>query len=347
MVLYIESLQGSREHYVISGPEDFDPVIEKYPMVEEVVASCYGGLRKIADEVSNYLSSHGMDSWVEDKDLAKSFRTAAAGLGLAAATLMPTLTASPHQSMEVPKMEHHIPAQEAFGKKPEDRFLWSIMQVESSGGKDTRHKMTGRIHKPEERAIGKWGLLKPTIDEMVVRNQAHGTPIEHGQELQHMSRDDAEHFLKENPHVELQLARSLAHHVIHRHHGDLKRAAYSWLYGHNLHRNEISDQALNDSDYVQKFRHHFKTNNPFKPATPQLATIKKSESPELYSQRLKDWMKMRMAALRVKMLQSNDLPDKGRLRDPKLDQIKAQDPNEPIDYMKQKIKDAKEDRKSS
>src|SRR5271166_258327 len=270
MTLYVRSMSGRQKHYVITSSDDCEELFNKFPRTEDIFGNS-DNLSQAVQRIAHYLSHHNLEAWVEDADITKSIRNKAIALGLSAATAMTPSLAVPQQPSS--SQTHHVLQTQApkipeFGKQPEDKFLWSVMQVESSGGRNTHHKVAGRIHTPNERAIGKWGLLKPTVDEMVKRHQLH-KPIPEGEKLMNMNRDDMETYFKQHPDSELNIARALAQHVIGRQKGDLRRAAYSWLYGHNKHPNEINEDALRQSDYVKKFKEYHKR-NPFNPIKPHL-----------------------------------------------------------------------------
>ena len=355
MVLYVQHLNGHREHYVLSEDlESWDKLFHLYPQVRDLF-SYSKSVDDAAQRAARYLSRHNMTAWVEEDNVSKSLRNKAAAVGLAAATLLtPNMaepkqpTSSQHHHLDLhaqPKQYHETKPDQLktpdFGKQPEDKFLWSIMQVESSGGKDTHHKVAGRIHTTADRAIGKWGLLKPTVDEVISRHRIKD-PIPEGERLIQFSRDDLEQYLKNRPDLELTLARALARHVIHRQHGDLRRSAYAWLYGHNKHYDEIPDQVLQESDYVKKFRDYHKR-NPFNPIRPSVHAVKKSEGPEMFKDRIKTWSKKREAEEREPQpMPSNYSPDPGRLREKELDEKPVTNPKDVRPYLKQKIKDAKD-----
>lgn len=134
------------------------------------------------------------------------------------------------------------------------RFLNTISQLESTGGQNTQHDpMTSGIQAGTT-AIGKYGLMPNTVKELVNRRRIRGTSTPELQELGQMNPDDMKAYIEANPGLEENLANELATKVITRQNGDPERAAYSWQQGDNLKPNEISNEQLNNSPYVQKFR---------------------------------------------------------------------------------------------
>lgn len=343
MVLYVKSPSGKQKHFVIHGIESCEKLFQMYPQAEEIVANS-SSLEEGINSVASYLARHNMDAWIEETDMKKSVRGKLMSIGLAAATALSPNMISPKQSSQF-HFQPPKPTITEFGKAPEDRFLWSIMQCESSGGRNTAHPIAGRIHNVEDRAIGKWGLLRPTVQEVIGRHRIHN-PIPDGDKLASMTRNDMEDFMKAHPEVELSVARALAHHVIRRQKGDLRRSAYAWLNGHNKHYNEIQDQALNESSYVKKFKDAYHR-NPFKPISQKPIAIHKTEGPAIFKERLLVWMDHRTAETRdPQPTPSNYAPDRGRQREKELDQKPAQNPAYIRPFLHQKIKDAKEGRKS-
>ena len=61
-------------------------------------------------------------------------------------------------------------------------------------------------------------------------------------------------YIEKNPDIEEKLARSLASHVLQRQDGDEEKAAYSWLYGHNLSPRKIEKMDYQDEPYVKKYK---------------------------------------------------------------------------------------------
>lgn len=143
-----------------------------------------------------------------------------------------------------------------FGTQPEDTFLWNIQQLESSGGKYIFHK----YHNQEKAAIGKWGLKRPTINEMInrYRQQLPKSILL----LSHMSYSQIHQYFQMRPDIELEIARLLARHLMMKHQGNATKMAYAWRFGHNLSPFRITKNHLKNSNYVRKFK-RLNSINPF------------------------------------------------------------------------------------
>lgn len=109
------------------------------------------------------------------------------------------------------------------------RFLHYISQLESSGGKNTDHPvMKSGIHAGDQ-AIGEYGLMPKTKEELGKRYPAA---------LSEESPDEA-------------YARKLAEKVLDRSKGDETLAAGLWNQGHNSKVEKFPE--VRDSDYAQKY----------------------------------------------------------------------------------------------
>ena len=342
MILYVQLHGDERQWYKIVYQEDLAQVYMTYPMTEDIAHSC-DTLKEAVQAIAEYLDGHNMHAWVEDSEISKSLRQKATALGLALSTAVPAVRGLPQPSVN-PSM-HATPVQaqapkDTFGTHPNDRFLWNIKQIESSGGKNVNHKPIASGKFKGTRAVGQWGLLQPTVKELVGRMRASGQSDPRYDKLPAMSRDQLEQHFKENPDVELNLARQLATHVLKRQHGNLHRAAYSWLHGHNLHPSEINKEKLGASDYVGKFR-ALDQINPYKPKPP-IAALKKvgqEVGSEDFKMRVKNWYKRREDQVTDDpMRSSNFTPDMGRIREDKLDEVKPDSMKTPMEILQTNVK---------
>lgn len=300
MMLYVEDLKGNRDQYRINEIEDLSPLISRYPRIKDFLAASVD-LDEAVNMTARYISSGYLNAWVENDHLEKGFKEKAAALGISLATSLAPVQSALTSKYHTPEFTPSAPIAEPqqpgeletdFGSHPRDRFLWNIAQIESSGGKNTNHQPVKAGRFKGERAVGKWGLLKPTVNEIVNRMKLKGSLSPEYAQLIDMDRDALDAHLKKNPQQELDLARFLADHVITRHKGDKNRAAYSWLYGHNLFPSAISDDMLANEDYVNKYKRYDKK-NPYKPN--RALTMVKSEEPigVTFDSKFKEWYAIR------------------------------------------------------
>lgn len=137
----------------------------------------------------------------------------------------------------------------AFGK--EDQFLDKISQLESSGGVDTDHPMITQGMHTGDKAIGQYGLMPNTIQELANRRSLQGDPTL--EPLKSMSDEEMRSAVQAEPELEQMLARQLARHVLNKQ-KDEDKAAYSWQMGHNKSPKDITPEDMSSSEYVTKFK---------------------------------------------------------------------------------------------
>lgn len=133
-------------------------------------------------------------------------------------------------------------------------FLDRISLIESSGGKDFSHReMTSGLHKGTS-AIGRFGLMPKTVDEIISRSKQQNKLTPQLKALSKLDPEKKKELLEKNPDLEYQLAEQLASHVLSKQQGDEEKAAYSWLYGHNLTPDKIQKRGYMEDPYVQKYK---------------------------------------------------------------------------------------------
>lgn len=133
-------------------------------------------------------------------------------------------------------------------------FLQKIAQIESAGGKYTKHKtMRSGMHKGSS-AIGTYGLMPNTIAEIIQRSKQEPNADPNILALEALKEDQLRQKLEQNPNLQDSLARNLAGRVLDRFAGDELRSAYAWNMGHNLPSKRITKEKLAGSPYVQKYQ---------------------------------------------------------------------------------------------
>jgi len=291
MILKLTDPIDNREiYYPLRTVEDFEKLAQEFPQVDRI-AMWAPTLNEAAYGVFNYLNRHPhyLVKLIEDDPMRKSLKNKVAGVAVAAACSLSTPPSQPQAISNCPLPQETIESnRNKFGTKDEDKFLWNLMQIESSGGKNTNHPtITWDSPMKGQKAMGKWGLLKPTVDEMVRRQELEGnTKLSHLKDLDNSALSE---HLSKNPNVELGLARYMAKFVLNRTKGNEHKAAYSWLNGHNLDPKSITSNLLKDSDYVNKYK-IFDHMNPLK----KEKKISKAEVAKVpYDEKLKMWFKYR------------------------------------------------------
>lgn len=134
------------------------------------------------------------------------------------------------------------------------RFLAKIAQIESGGGKHIQHKMMNRgLHKGTS-AIGTYGLMPATVQDIIANQEQSGKITPEVQALKQLQYPQLKRQLEQNPDLQNQLASSLAERVLSNQGGNEEKAAYSWNMGHNLPPERITPQKLQTHPYVEKYR---------------------------------------------------------------------------------------------
>lgn len=135
-----------------------------------------------------------------------------------------------------------------------ENFLEKIGFIESSSGRNIKHKLIKTGVQKGTRAIGTWGLMPNTVKELIERKKIDKSADNQDLFLDSLDTPQLYSFISSNPQVEKKYAKQLAQYVLERAGGNAEKAAYMWNMGHNLSPNKITANELNSSDYVKKFR---------------------------------------------------------------------------------------------
>lgn len=119
-----------------------------------------------------------------------------------------------------------------------ERFLKIISMLESSGDENKDHPaVTSGIHAGDS-AIGQYGLMPNTIEEIAKR------------------RPDLPAYDETSPEIQSAYANALAERTLSRSAGDEEKAAYAWRMGHNLTPEQITERGFGEHPYVQKYKEY-------------------------------------------------------------------------------------------
>jgi hypothetical protein len=134
-------------------------------------------------------------------------------------------------------------------------FLNKIEAIESSGGKNTNHPVvTADNIQKGTRGIGRYALMPNTVKELINRRRINGTMTGDLDDLDKKTPEEMKAYIEANPDIEDSFANQLANHVIRNQNGNEDKAAYSWKMGSNLTPDAVSNDDIQNSDYVQKFQ---------------------------------------------------------------------------------------------
>ncbi len=132
-------------------------------------------------------------------------------------------------------------------------FLNTIEQIESNGGKNMNHPtMENGIHAGQA-AMGRFGLMPNTLQEIAVRAQRDGSLNDQMKNAAAITDPAAlKQQIEGNPEVERMFAEQLAKRLLKKFPNE-QEAAFSWNQGHNLTPQAVEQRHYQDSDYVKKF----------------------------------------------------------------------------------------------
>lgn len=133
-------------------------------------------------------------------------------------------------------------------------FLKKIKQLESSGGKDTDHKLMTHGIQKGTRAIGDYGIMPNTALETLNRMRMSGTLPEQYRGLVGADPETMSQSLESDPELYNSVADFNAKRALDRTGGDEEKAAYMWNQGLNLDPTTITPEQLEKANYIQKFR---------------------------------------------------------------------------------------------
>lgn len=139
-----------------------------------------------------------------------------------------------------------------------DRFLDTISQIESSGGKNFNHTPVQTGIQAGQTAAGNFGLMPNTIEELNKRAQMGNTLTPEMQAMGGRDPASIKQTLESDPKLEREYANQLASHVLGKFQ-DPAMAAYAWNQGHNLTPKAVKSRHYEDSPYVQKFNKIWKS----------------------------------------------------------------------------------------
>lgn len=133
------------------------------------------------------------------------------------------------------------------------KFLEKISQLESSGGKNTRHKPINKGLQKGQTAMGKYGLLPNTAEELVRRAKNEGTMVPELEAIEGLDQRSISNKVNKDPSIEDELAFRLYDHISQQT-KDPEKMAYMWNSGHNRNPASMEHEEVVDDPYVQKFR---------------------------------------------------------------------------------------------
>jgi len=142
-----------------------------------------------------------------------------------------------------------------------DNFLNTISMIESSGGKNTEHKLITSGSQKGTRAFGNYGLMPRTVHDLAnrMKRDAPDNPYSNYSKMTHQQISQS---LKENPDHQHVFGKYMANHLYDKFNGDENKMAYSWIMGHNIDPSDF-EQGKRHSNF--KDFYYTKRYNKYKP----------------------------------------------------------------------------------
>jgi len=160
------------------------------------------------------------------------------------------------------------------------------------------------------RAIGSYGLMPKTVDDLIKRNPKYS-------DIANMDPITKKQHMEANPHIERDIASQLVDRLMKKTQDPMK-IAYMWNHGTSLNPNNISNEVLQKDDYTNKFnklKEKFKNNSiPLSDNTQDNSISLANNMPNIENNMKKD---------------ANYLPTNNRIASMSLEDILS-DPNNPF-----------------
>ena len=144
-------------------------------------------------------------------------------------------------------------------EKQKAAMLKALAEKESSNGYDIEHAPSTKGASPGDTAIGTYGLMPDTIQEMLSRkldsNLENLKDAPDAEVKDTIEKDiDIPNYLRRSGHasIEDQLAGKLVEHVYNKQQGDIPAALGSWIAGHNTPPEKMQEM-LNKPGYVKDY----------------------------------------------------------------------------------------------
>jgi len=153
------------------------------------------------------------------------------------------------------KMPSRSPASVSAPKQHSDysqeKMLNAISQVESSGGKNTKHKPTSM-----GQAYGKFALMPDVVHDTIRLNP--DLKRQHSKAL-NLNGKDLHHYLQDNPKLEQEIANKHLSRLEHHFGQDPNKLSFAWNHGIvGTNRSLKQKQDISSHPYVQKFNAAYK-----------------------------------------------------------------------------------------
>jgi hypothetical protein len=144
---------------------------------------------------------------------------------------------------------------EAIKEANKDKFLGITSMIESTGGTDLAHRRLASGLHAGKKAVGQYGFMPDTIEEMVKRNEGNLDPeLQSIMERQDIDSQQKAELIASDPRLEGLIANKMYSHLYDKYDGNEELMNYGWEYGHNRPASKINRKKVEEADRTRKFR---------------------------------------------------------------------------------------------
>jgi len=133
-----------------------------------------------------------------------------------------------------------------------ESFKKLMGMLESTNNDNVVHRTVASGPQAGTTAIGKYGQMPNTIENLASRNVRDDMATPTDQLLKGASPDQITQIMKDNPAKQQEYATQLAQDVLEKTDNDVPASAAGWLYGHNLSANGMRDKLKQDPEYKDR-----------------------------------------------------------------------------------------------
>lgn len=133
-----------------------------------------------------------------------------------------------------------------------ENFKKLMGMLESTNRDDVVHRTVATGPQAGTTAIGKYGQMPNTIENLASRNvrDDQATPLD--MLLKGATPDQITQIMKDNPAKQQDYASQLSEDVLDKSNNDVPAAAAGWLYGHNLSADQMREKLKKDPEYKDR-----------------------------------------------------------------------------------------------
>lgn len=142
------------------------------------------------------------------------------------------------------------------GASPEEQaFLKDTAMIESSDGDNVDHMPINYGIQKGTAAVGRYGLMPNSIQELIKRAEQNGEANEQLLQLKDKPQEEIVKTFNDNPQLEDEMALRMRRHIMSRPgvQND-EQANYMWQHGHNLNSDKLEERNYEQDPRTIKFK---------------------------------------------------------------------------------------------